>query len=327
MTLKKIHLTISDVMDSQKPKEISKVTSLANTMKDIQNTRFKPIHHSNSLRLINVTDCLHHQSTNTRSNKMDNAKCMENGVIYSALNFSGLPTDDLDRMRRLLQCSECGGPAFFRHASPIGRAACFGARPHVHGCQQAALDYAAEDPFLRQNHGDKIIVDFNYGASIQGYCPDSENTFTHDRYRPSGSTCHRRLSPLLRTLIESPTFSCSSHTVEVEGHIEMAAKDLFVPLQCARSELSGHYRGFFGVISDAKVAPDNSLWFNSGGNDNISFCLDSRYVGTMLQRYRITDLEDIAGAYILVFGTLKVSQNGKLFCLIDSPECMAFRLT
>jgi hypothetical protein len=33
-------------------------------------------------------------------------------VIYNALNFSRLVESNLERMRQLLQCQECGGPVF-----------------------------------------------------------------------------------------------------------------------------------------------------------------------------------------------------------------------
>ena len=97
---------------------------------------------------------------------MDHAKCIEDGHIYSAVEFSGLVLTELARKRRLLQCPECGGPAFYRNMSPIGRAPCFGARPHVPGCSQSAYDQvhllsiANEDTPL--NSSGKIVVDFHY---------------------------------------------------------------------------------------------------------------------------------------------------------------------
>lgn len=267
---------------------------------------------------------------------MDIAKCTEDGVIYTAFNFSNLLMDDLERKRRFLQCPNCGGAAFFRHASPIGRTACFGARPHADGCELAAYENTSLENVTGSDRlqipGGRIVVDFRYGAPSlsnfydgSGRAPSSGHDGNHER--PHAHIYRRRLGSLLRTLIEYPAFSSSDQIVEIEGRGQMAAGDFFVPLQYARGEYSGYYRGYFGVISDAKMAMDKSLWFNSGGNDNISFCLDSRYVDAFIQRYGINDLEDIAGAYILVFGTPRVSQNGKLHCVIDGPENMALRLT
>ncbi len=264
---------------------------------------------------------------------MNNARCTDDGVIYTALEFSRQLSSDLENKRRFLQCPACGGPAFFRHASQIGRAACFGARPHAQGCELTAQECADEnqDPIHIPNS--RIVVDFGYGSparperfSGSGHEPMQERSrLDHDQ--PHAHIYHRRLGSLLRTLIEYPAFLSSDQIIEVEGCGNMAARDLFVPLQCATYQYSGIYRGYFGVISHAKLAPDNSLWLNSGGNDNISFCIDSKCIDVILQRYGIKYLEEIAGAYILVLGTPRVSLNGKLFCVIEDISLMALRLT
>jgi len=44
------------------------------------------------------------------------------------------------------------------------------------------------------------------------------------------------------------------------------------------------------------------------------------------KRYHVEDEEDLAGAYILVIGTARVSQNGKVYCVIDDPAHMTLRL-
>jgi hypothetical protein len=72
---------------------------------------------------------------------MDIARCTEDGVTYTAIDFSNLSKDDLFHKRRLLRCPKCGGPAFFRNASAIGRGPCFGARPHAVGCVLAAQEH------------------------------------------------------------------------------------------------------------------------------------------------------------------------------------------
>lgn len=272
---------------------------------------------------------------------MENALCIEDGIIYNAVNFALSTPEDIARKRRLLQCPECEGPAFFRNVSFNGqRIACFGARPHAQGCQLAAQDFIYEYS-TDENKGQiipssKIIIDFRYGTTIS---PDSifnagcipiqeglasgynfDQPHTHIYYR-------QRLSSLLRKLIESPLFCNSDQIIRIEGRGEVSARNLFMLLQSATHHFSGHFKGYWGVISDAKFALDRSLWFNSGGNDNISFCLDSKFVEGIINRYGIRDLEDISGAYILVFGISHITPNGKLWCLIDDPALMALRLT
>ncbi len=264
---------------------------------------------------------------------MNNAKCTDDDLIYTALEFSHLISNDLELKRHSLQCPECGGPAFFRHASPIGRAACFGARPHAQGCQLAAQECADEDREAMHVPGGKIFVDFGYGSPT---CPESvecsrqapnSDRASHslgDGYRPHVHL-FRRLSSLLRMVIAFPAFSDSDQSIVIEGYGEIAARDFFVQVESATSHYSGQLRGFWGAITDAQFAKDQSLWLNSSGRSNMSFCLDSKYVTVFTQRHRIEKLEDFAGAYFLVIGTPRVSSNGKLHLIISGPEYIALR--
>lgn len=168
---------------------------------------------------------------------MEQAKCTEDDVIYTAINFAQQLPDDFDRKRRLLQCPECGGPAFFRNVSFSGlRAACFGARPHADGCSLSAYDPAQPIYGVNDDHdilGRNIVVDFGYGspqpidAGWRGSAENGINNFGAPR--PSTST-HRRLSSLLRLLIESSTLQNSDQLVEAHGERGMPARDFFVPL-------------------------------------------------------------------------------------------------
>jgi hypothetical protein len=130
---------------------------------------------------------------------------------------------------------------------------------------------------------------------------------------------------LLRNLIAFPAFSDSEQSIVIEGYGEIAARDFFVQIESATSHDSGQLHGFWGVIADAQFAKDKSLWLNTGGRSNISFCLDSKFVTVFTQRYRIDNLEDFAGAFFLVIGTPRVSTNGKLHLIIGGPEFIALR--
>lgn len=261
---------------------------------------------------------------------MNNAKCTEDGLIYTAADFSRLLSDDLERKRRLLQCTECGGPAFFRHASPIGRAACFGARPHTQGCQLAALDCAGEDQDELRIPSSMIIVDFGYGSPARPEFVDGAgraSRFSDDGYQHDFQE-HRRPSTLLRLLIGSPAFRNSDSLIDVHGKSGIPVKDFFLPLLSVTDQHLGQFRGFWGLLSGVGFSEDKStLWFNSGGRDTISFCLDTESLTEFTQRYRVRDKEYLAGAYILVFGTLRASPDHKLYCAIEDLDFMALRLT
>lgn len=272
---------------------------------------------------------------------MDIALCIEDKRTYNAIEFSELNPFDLDRKRRLLACRECGGPAFFRKASRSGRAACFGARPHVDGCQLAAqdteqqFDGQGDDLDTIHNSGERIVIDLNFGAQEQSenVAPDGRDGrsgraahYTGVGSRPD-ARMHRRLSTLLRTLIESPAFRSSPQLVEINGYREMRVCDFFVPLLEIDMRYNTRFRGWWGLISDARQSPDGTVWINSGGRDTISFCLKPEMQTEVFQRFHVEDLEDLAGAYILVLGELRVSQYGKMYYSIESPGNLTIRRT
>lgn len=266
---------------------------------------------------------------------MDNAICTDDGKIYNAIEFSRLFQNELERKRRFLHCPECNGPAFFRHTSHIGRTPCFGARPHATGCSLAAYDLARlqsmADEDSQLNSSRTIVVELCYGTPSQ-----SENVACAERSPASGDfgycACrpdlrtHRRPSSLLRQLVEFPAFGYSDQVIEIFGNRTTSARDLFVPLSEVTASLEGQFRGFWGSLLNAELE-GQTIWFNSGDWYAFSFCLDSRFLSDLNRRYAIENVRDLADAYILVFGTLRVSQQGKPFCVIEDIAGMALKLT
>ena len=271
---------------------------------------------------------------------MYTARCTEDGVTYAAVDFAALPPIALARMRRFLECPECGGPAFFRRASRGGRAACFGARPHADTCELAAPEYdpnedgRGEDQDLLLNPGNRIVVDLNYGAAGEPVVREADglppNRGRRGRYEGEGprpqARMHRRLGPLLRILIEVPAFRDSDQILEIAGHPDTPVRDFFVPLLDVTSGHNGHFHGYWGMLSDARRDDNGTLWLNSGGRRSISFCLGALHVDGLYQQYGIEEEEDLAGAYILVLGSPAVSQSGKVYCDLSEHENFTIRL-
>lgn len=274
---------------------------------------------------------------------MQTARCTENGQIYSAMEFARLYPADLSRMRRSLRCPECGGQAFFRKSSRNRGAPCFGARPHAAGCSQAVQDYVRPDFDATEEQDGlpaligRIVVDFGYGAYDQRESIETAaNAFGSRRVDTVGgvdgssaAAVRRRLSSLLRILIENPGFASSEQILEILGK-EIAAKNMLISLLEVTERHEGCTMLFWGLLSDARYESDYSggqLWLNGGGRDNVSFCVKADHVDYFLGRHRIAELEDLAGAYVLIFGRLQISQSGKRYCIIDDPDNVALRLT
>ncbi|MEB0137650.1 MULTISPECIES: hypothetical protein [unclassified Undibacterium] len=271
---------------------------------------------------------------------MDVARCTLDDVVYQATRFSILLPSDLAQKRKFLVCPNCGGPSFFRKASRSGQAACFGARPHEIGCSLAAPEYEksddgqGDDQDTVDNPGQRIVVDFNFGAleNDRHNDPDAigNPSGRGGRYVGGGArpdaTMHRRLSTILRNLVVSEQFRTSQQILEISGVGEFSVADFFVPFASIMSEHDGKYRGYWGMISDARMGQNGSLWLNSGGKGDVSLVIGEALVNQAYERFNLGDEEDIAGAYALVFGTLRMSQNGKKYVEVENLGFFTLRL-
>ena len=268
---------------------------------------------------------------------MDDATCNEDGHNYNAIEFSRFPPLELERKRRQLICTECRNPAFFRKESRDGRGACFGARPHGEGCSRAVEDRDIRLPGVGDgqeeliNLNNRIVVDLDFGAAeppvhfepVTG-APRRPRAGAHFGGDGQGAAnMHRRLRPLLRLLVDTPNFRYADAVIALENQPEMPARDFFVHFGDVDARYNGMFRGFWGQLTDAGVGVNGGLWLNSGGRGDISIGLPADFQDDVLNRFNIGDKEELAGSYILVLGTMGISQWGKKFCMIDNPAMVA----
>lgn len=271
---------------------------------------------------------------------MDIALCTLDNQTYTSSQFSQLPFADMGEKRRNLVCPECGGPAFFRKQTKNGRAACFGARPHQPDCSLSVLDETrvihgqGEIVEVIDNPGNRIVVDLLFGAQEHVHVAPANNPIRGGARAgihigdnaAHNARAHRRLSTLLRTLIESPTFRTSHQVLEILGN-EIQVCDFFVPLLEIQRPHLNVLRGFWGMLSDVGTDQNGTYWLNSGGRDNISFPIDNGPFAQVCERFNIDDNEDFSGAYILAIGIAQFSpRTGKLYCPIHDPNMVCIRL-
>ena len=163
---------------------------------------------------------------------MDIAKCSLNERVYTAVVFSALPSSELSNKRRYLVCTECQSNAFFRKASRSGQGACFGARPHIEGCsfaspetQTTEIEVGDEDII----HNSQIIeIDLNFGTMYENVDAninaEGEQGGRRGRHVGGGARpntyMHRRLSTLLRTLINSNEFRNSNQQIRSKEEMQ-----------------------------------------------------------------------------------------------------------
>ena len=255
---------------------------------------------------------------------MDVARCTKDGITYTAPAFEALGEKRVQEYRQLLVCPKCGARAFFRKESTSGQAACFGARPHALGCDLAAVEsrYRGGSGLPQEeriNHGERIEIDFAFGAHEVTHVDPVEPTdptgrggrFTGGNGRRT-AIMHRRLSTLLKNLMLSDQFRTSDQIIALPAG-QFRVRDFFVPFSEAIKPLVGQYRGFWGMLSDARFGSQGEVWLNSGGQSNVSTVVNATLVSHFANRFKLADTEDLAGAYALVFGTLGLGSRGKLY--------------
>lgn len=251
---------------------------------------------------------------------MDIVLCLADGKKYSTKAFEDLGEYVVSMYRRQLVCPECRGPAFYRKESTSGQAACFGARPHTESCDLAAVESRqggglGPDREERINSGERIEVDFNFGAHpIVHGAPDepTDPNGRGGRYVRGNSgraspAMHRRLSTLLKNLMHSQDFK-NSHQIIALPEGQFRVRDFFVEFSAASDVHLNEYRGYWGMVSDAGIS-SGSLWLNSGGREAVSVVVDGDLSEVFTARFPWSDLDDFAGGYVLLFGTLRESKS------------------
>lgn len=270
---------------------------------------------------------------------MDIAKCTLDGKEYNAVDFEKLPPNELSEKRRNLICTKCGKEAFFRKSSRSGQAACFGARPHADGCFFASaetqqVDDEGGDEDRINNPGQRILIDLNYGAAptrnvdVKPSAPsgDNDGRGRHVGHNPRpNANMQRRLSTLLRNLINSDTFRLSQQLIEFEERAAMSVNQFFVHFSDVADEHDYEFRGYWGLLTDAKLGQNGNLWLNSGGRGEVSCLIKSELVDAFYTRYHIDDVEDFAGTYFLIIGEKNTSQNGKPYIAATGLERVALQ--
>ena len=268
---------------------------------------------------------------------MDFAKCTLDNKKYKVSEFEKLEPSELARKRRFLEC-KCGGPAFFRKASKSGQGACFGARPHKKDCDLSSPENEniggtltpEEKEFI---NSEEIIIDLQYGAVENKHVIESEDDndsnknkgTSHSSLNGRGeSKLQRRLSTLLRLLInEKEFFKDSKQKIHFIAKNPYNAGNFFIHSDYITTDYVEKinfrsYRAVWGVISSVRYSNENnSLWINTVGNDTISILIDDELHDMFIEKFKVKDIEYLAGKYILSINKLNKSKKDKIYSKVE----------
>jgi hypothetical protein len=129
---------------------------------------------------------------------------------------------------------------------------------------------------------------------------------------------------MLRALVEGHGLATSNQIIELTGVIEMPAREFFVPFGEVANVPAGQYRGFWGSLSDARHGKDGAIYLNTGGLTEPSIRVPEADKQVLLEMVGAENLEELAGAYILVLGKIGVAKdNGKRFITHKSALYLA----
>ena len=125
--------------------------------------------------------------------------------------------------------------------------------------------------------------------------------------------------------MQSGDFRNSDQLISVSGR-EYRVRNFFVNFDSINRGHIGGCRGYWGMLSDAKFDGNQGLWLNTGGRDDVSIVVSDGLVEDFGRRFRINDQEDLAGAYVLFIGELRVSRNGKAYMACDDLQSITVNL-
>lgn len=266
---------------------------------------------------------------------MDIAKCMLDEKIYTTLEFSKLPPGELSAKRKQLVCVECQAPAFFRKASRKGHAACFGALPHFDRCSLSlASTQCVKEESISRSVGaysnEPITFDLpsttpsdigGWLATTKKLIEAREVIFSSEDLK-HGPLLHRQLSDTLKYLILTEKIRASTQEVFPESEVSIDQSHFFISFEKAELDQSEKIRGYWGMLTDARLSGEGALWLNSGGRADISCVIRAEMVDEFFERYSLEDEEDLAGGYVAVVGTVKISQAGKKYIILSDIDHM-----
>ena len=269
---------------------------------------------------------------------MDKAQCTLNQKSYNAVEFSKLPLKELSQKRNFLICDECKKPAFFRKAATSGQAACFGARPHASSCSNVSQDtlkissLGSDEEDIIHNPGQIIEIDIIYGQTEVKPDPSVSNDptasgrarkYTGNGARPNANM-HRRLSTLLKNLVNIEEFKNSTQELIIEGRAPISVASFFVEFKDINDSHEEKFLGYWGLLTDAKIN-NNTLWLNSGGFNSVSFPVSANEIKKFEGRHKIQNLEDYVGKYALIIGTKATSGKGKEYIKASNIDYITMR--
>lgn len=284
--------------------------------------------------------------------RVNRARCVVDGVTYTALDFSRLAAARVENLRRDLVCVSCDARAFFRHRSRDGRAACFGSNDHRLACPDAT-DRVSQSALADEAPLSGVDV-IRINVAPDSSAPPRSRTPAAASEGPGrgGGAVTRSLRTLLRHILTEPAFLYSEARIRAAGLLDLPARTFFVRFEQITSQHVDQDRGYWGTVisygwgkprgsprpeqaRDRRSGSDDGeqrlesqtgrdLWLNAGPPREPSVLVAHTYVAEFLDLHHLVSPEDVVGSHLLVLGRCAQSSRGKSFIRPESPRHMTF---
>lgn len=279
---------------------------------------------------------------------MQYARCTDDGRVWEAVHFAALPTQELEAKRRNLICVECEEFAWFRKESTHGHPAHFCAH-HREDCnlrvEYVVVDEQRNDGTIAEGQvegGDTIVVrlDQERGGDVDvtevqtpptpGLGEGGRRFIVQGGGRESSH--HFTLRRILLRLVQSPDFRNSDRPIvlyknEEEVLVRGAVRDVVAGFaDVTRERYSDRLMLYWGPIASAGKTPDGKLWLNSSDRyQSISVVIFPDIVDEFMTIFHIDDLDELAGAHVLVAGKCYFAGTGKPIIWCGSQKYIVVR--
>lgn len=279
---------------------------------------------------------------------MQYAQCTEDNQVWEADRFAALSADILESKRKNLICVECGEFAWFRKESTHGHPAHFCAH-HKEDCNlrvnYVVVDEQKNDPALAEGEvaaGNAIIVrlDQERGgqvdiAEVQRPPISTQGEGGRTFILPGAgreSIQQSTLRRILLRLVQSPDFRISNLQIvfyKNENKVLIRGSVREVVTNFANITYEQHDNRvmlFWGPIASAKKTQDEKLWLNSSDRyQSVSVAIFQDILEEFLTMFHIDDLDELAGAHVLVAGVCHFAATGKPVIWCSSPKYIVVR--
>ena len=279
---------------------------------------------------------------------MQTARCAIDDREYTATQLSQFSETDRDALRGHLTCPYCGEPAFYRRGTPAGggrraRSAHFASRPHGANCD-ITRDYS--DPWESED-GDSTVAHWEARRKTlvvhirtdqtEPAEPEPSASETDEGQRTQGGGSRTRQSPniirgpqrLLEQLVEWPSFKTSALPIRLPdpNQTEVPVHTAFVRFEQADQDRhTTTWHGFWGIVPGLTYwALGSSYYANFGaGNSAFRIAIHESHIPAILERYRLSSIQDIVGGYLLLFDIARVSNSVRFTADVNSVNHIGF---